>query len=313
MAPVGRMGLWLGVLALLGAFLFVNAPGLVQGAYAWYYRGQVGRLPPYAGPLGGRVLVLAPHPDDEVLAAGGLIQRVLASGGEVYIAWMTLGDGFQWDAALLDRTLRPRPEDLRQLAQRRLGEAQEAARRLGVPPDHLFFLGYPDRGLLAMFLENFYIPYRSKATLLDRVAYSGTFHPGAPYTGAAWEADLRAILDQVRPEVVVAPAPEDAHRDHRATAYMALRLLGERGWLSRLRFYMVHGGLEWPLPKGLHPGLYLEPPPRGRHLTWERLDLSPGEVATKQEALRAHRSQMALLGRFMEAFVRKNELFAPPP
>ena len=298
-------------LLLLLMALGVNAPWLLQQGYAWYYRGRVSALPPWEGPLRLRLLVLAPHPDDETLAAGGLIQKVQAAGGEAFIAWMTLGDGFQWDAALLDRTLRPRPVDLRNLAERRLEEAKAAAHTLGVPEDHLFFLGYPDRGLLRLFLENFSTPYRSPATHLDQVAYPGTFSPGAPYTGKAWETDLRRILDQVAPDLVIAPAPEDAHADHRATGYMTLRLLGERGWLSRLRFYIVHGGLEWPLPKGLHPGLYLEPPPRGRHLAWQRLDLTQAEEATKLQALRAHRSQMEILGRFMEAFVRKNELFTP--
>ncbi|KHG64361.1 LmbE [Thermus sp. 2.9] len=306
-----RVLVWALVLVGLLA-LFINAPWLFQQGYAWYYRGRVGKLPPYADPLKVRLLVLAPHPDDESLAAGGLVQRVLAAGGEVFLAWMTLGDGFQWDAALLDRRVRPGPEDLRHLALRRLEEAKAAARVLGVPEDHLYFLGYPDRGLLHMFLENFYIPYRSPATHLDRVAYPGAFHPGAPYTGEAWEEDLKRVLAEVKPDLVLSPAPEDAHVDHRATAYMALRLMGERGALDRLRFYIVHGGLEWPLPKGLHPALYLEPPPRGRHLPWWRLDLTPEEEERKLQALRAHRSQMELLGRFMEAFVRRNELFSRP-
>lgn len=305
------MGFSFFVFLILLTALVINAPWLLQQGYAWYYRGRVGALTPWEGSFRQRLLVLAPHPDDETLAAGGLIQKVQASGRQVFIAWMTLGDGFQWDAALLDRTLRPRPEDLRKLAERRLGEAKAAARTLGVPENHLFFLGYPDRGLLHLFLENFFTPYRSPATRLDRVAYPGTVSPGAPYTGEAWKTDLRRILERVAPDIVVAPALEDAHVDHRATAYMALRLLGERGWLSRLRFYIVHGGLEWPLPKGLHPGLYLEPPPRGRHLAWQRLDLTLEEEARKLQALKAHRSQMEILGRFMEAFVRKNELFTP--
>ncbi|WP_407938925.1 hypothetical protein [Meiothermus taiwanensis] len=36
---------------------------------------------------------------------------------------------------------------------------------------------------------------------------------------------------------------------------------------ERLRFWMVHGGLEWPLPKGLHPQLPLEPTPWGKGLS----------------------------------------------
>ncbi|WP_460362096.1 PIG-L family deacetylase [Thermus antranikianii] len=143
-----RMAIGFFVFLILLTALVINAPWLLQQGYAWYYRGRVGALTPWEGSFRQRLLVLAPHPDDETLAAGGLIQKVQASGGQVFIAWMTLGDGFQWDAALLDRTLRPRPEDLRKLAERRLGEAKAAARTLGVPENHLFFLGYPDRGLL---------------------------------------------------------------------------------------------------------------------------------------------------------------------
>ncbi len=123
-----------------------------------------------------------------------LIQKVLQTGGQVYVAWMTLGDGFQWDAALLDRTLRPTPKDLQALALRREDEAKAAARALGIPEGHLYFLGYPDRGLLPMFLEYFYTPYRSRATGLSQVVYKSALSPGAPYTGEAWESDLRRSL-----------------------------------------------------------------------------------------------------------------------
>src|SRR4030095_6335023 len=41
-----------------------------------------------------RLVVLSPHPDDETLAAGGLIQRVLQSGGKVKVVFLTSGDGY---------------------------------------------------------------------------------------------------------------------------------------------------------------------------------------------------------------------------
>ena len=43
---------------------------------------------------GERLLVVAPHPDDETLGAGGLIQRVLAHGGTVRVMLVTAGDGY---------------------------------------------------------------------------------------------------------------------------------------------------------------------------------------------------------------------------
>jgi LmbE family N-acetylglucosaminyl deacetylase len=36
-------------------------------------------------------------------------------------------------------------------------------------------------------------------------------------------------------------------------------------------------------------------------------------VDLKEKAIRAHKSQMRLLGRFLLAFVRQNELFSPLP
>lgn len=45
-----------------------------------------------------RLLVIAPHCDDETLGCGGIIQGVLAAGGEVMVVIMTNGDGFTFAA-----------------------------------------------------------------------------------------------------------------------------------------------------------------------------------------------------------------------
>ena len=41
-----------------------------------------------------RLLVVAPHPDDETLGAGGLMERVHESGGRVNVVYLTDGDGY---------------------------------------------------------------------------------------------------------------------------------------------------------------------------------------------------------------------------
>ncbi|MBB5234787.1 hypothetical protein [Deinococcus budaensis] len=61
---------------------------------------------------------------------------------------------------------------------------------------------------------------------------------------AALEADLTRVLGRVRPDVVLVPAPQDFHSDHRTLSYIAMRLLGARGQAGRLRYWVVHGGLE---------------------------------------------------------------------
>src|SRR5712691_10451751 len=45
-------------------------------------------------PEATRLLVIAPHPDDDVLGAGGLMQRVRAGGGSVRVVYLTDGEGY---------------------------------------------------------------------------------------------------------------------------------------------------------------------------------------------------------------------------
>ena len=40
---------------------------------------------------GQKILIIAPHPDDEVLGAGGLIVRAKREGAKVYVLYMTVG------------------------------------------------------------------------------------------------------------------------------------------------------------------------------------------------------------------------------
>ncbi len=83
-------------------------------------------------------LVLAPHPDDEVLGCGGVIARKVHSNAAVWIAYLTDGrDGVAGD-----------PEAAAALRER---EAREATSILGVPEDHLFFLRFPDGRLVDHF------------------------------------------------------------------------------------------------------------------------------------------------------------------
>ena len=59
-----------------------------------------------------RLLVVAPHPDDETLGAGGLIQRVRHAGGAVKVVFMTSGDGFPAGVALARHIQHPQAQDV---------------------------------------------------------------------------------------------------------------------------------------------------------------------------------------------------------
>ena len=39
-----------------------------------------------------RLLIVSPHPDDEILGCGGLIKRIKDQGGKVYVLFLTVGD-----------------------------------------------------------------------------------------------------------------------------------------------------------------------------------------------------------------------------
>src|SRR5882672_12884114 len=54
-----------------------------------------------------RVLIVSPHPDDETLCCAGLAQQAMRAGATVAVVWVTSGDGFEVDALIVERSLRP--------------------------------------------------------------------------------------------------------------------------------------------------------------------------------------------------------------
>lgn len=259
------------------------------------------------------LLVVSPHPDDETLCCAGVIRRVLAAGGHASIVWLTSGDGSELDLLFVERALRVQPKKMRDLAHKRMREARAAAAILGVPPRQQFFLGYPDGGLLTLLTDHFTIPYYSKFNGAVSVPYSDTFAAGHPYSGESLERDFARVLDRVRPTLVLAPSPRDAHPDHRAAGILTLQVLSGRHQLAAARFWIVHGGAGWPSPRGLQMKLPLVAPSRGRGLGLRAFALNPLEEADKLEAVRQYHTQMSVMSSFLLSYVRTNELFSSIP
>jgi LmbE family N-acetylglucosaminyl deacetylase len=259
------------------------------------------------------LLVVSPHPDDESLCCAGVIQRVLHAGGRVSIVWFTSGDGSELDLLIVEKSLFIRPAKLRDLARRRMQESREAARILGVPPQGLYFLGYPDRGILPIITDHYATPYRSRFTAATAVPYAEALYPGHAYTGLNLEHDFESVLDRVHPTLVLAPSPRDSHPDHRATGITAIRTLARRNELSRMRYWIVHGGELWPMPRSYAPELELNPPPLGHGLSQMPFRLEPAEEQRKRLAVSAYHTQMEVMSSFLLAFVRTSELFSMNP
>jgi LmbE family N-acetylglucosaminyl deacetylase len=270
-------------------------------------------LPAFSEPTAAaRVLIVAPHPDDESLCCAGLIRRTLQRGGTVAIVWITSGDAFELDAMVVEHTLHPRA-GLERLAAIRMIEARRAATGLGVPAGNQYFLGYPDRGIRRLLLDRHDAPYRSVYTGADSVPYTGTVSTGAAYTGRNLERDLQTVLTSFRPTLIAAPSPEDVHPDHRATGELVIQLLARMQQLPIARYWIVHAGEGWPRPHGLHRELAQTVPPTAPGLPWQRLTLTSNEQDAKLAALRQHRSQMEVMRRTMLSYVRSDELFALAP
>ena len=262
---------------------------------------------------GDRVLVLAPHPDDEVLGGGGLIQAATALGLPVRVVFLTNGEANVWSFAVDQGALRLTPARARQLGMMRHAEALAADATLGIPPDHLTFLGYPDHGTLAMWTSHWGLSqgFQSPWTRTTRVPYPNAYRSGAVYTGESVVADLTAILRDVRPTKVLVSHPADLHPDHLAL-YLFTRVALwslESELKPELYPYLVHHP-GWPRPARYEPALGLAPPPAlATKIGWLQYPLPAAAESGKVAALKKHRTQYASDGIFLRQLVRTNELF----
>ncbi len=207
-----------------------------------------------AGVYPKRVLVLAPHPDDDVISMGGTLCRLVDQGHEVHIAYEVSGAGAVADEAIWrvlafaqdtelgtgERAARLRelcaeyeasgrfpaaPEIARWKGLIRRHEATSAARVCGVPPARLHFLE---------------LPFYNSAT------------PRSRKIGERDVGIMRGLLQQLRPHLIYAAGDlDDPHGTHR----LCLRVLREalaglegEAWLAEAELWLYRGAwAEWPL------------------------------------------------------------------
>jgi N-acetyl-1-D-myo-inositol-2-amino-2-deoxy-alpha-D-glucopyranoside deacetylase len=271
-------------------------------------------------PLTGyhRLLVLAPHCDDETLASAGLILAARRAGIQVRVVIATNGDGFLFATMQDFRKIYPQPSDFIHMGEVRQQESLAALAILGVKPEQVDFLSYPDRGSPAMWNDHWAVtnPWRSPYSGDTSSPYAITYNPHSVYAGADYLADLTSILESYRPDLVVYPNPEDVHPDHwglNVFTRLALTLIRHRdsSYTPTELTYLVHRP-DFPEITGLKPQASLTPPAVLYALfpDWVRLDLTPADTALKGQAVQAYRSQLPLLRNLMESFVRLNEIFA---
>ena len=137
------------------------------------------RPPMLRGAPAGRILVLAPHMDDEVFGCGGTLALAAEAGAEVTVLYVTDGRKGYHPGRFSEETPEQRMRRETRLVEIRKTEAREATRVLGFEPPR--FLDLPDGRL---------------AITRDAVA------------------KVAEAVRAVRPEVVFLPFLTDLHRDH---------------------------------------------------------------------------------------------------
>ncbi|MGP5319177.1 PIG-L family deacetylase [Arthrobacter rhombi] len=239
---------------------------------------------------GGKLVVIASHPDDETLGAGGLIFSALNAGANVHVIVCTSGEASHPDS------LTHGPERLAALRQTELATAlgMLAADAPGAETPTWSHLGLPDGRLNQ---------YR---TVLED-ALESALQPEAPDIHV--RADISGAPAPWRP-VVAAPYRFDGHTDHDTAGASAASVCARFGCAL----------LEYPI----WYWHWAHPTSNRQWAHWKSLVLRPAARVVKSKALMAHQSQIAPLSHlpgdevllseaFQEHFRRPTETFQATP
>ncbi|MFA5275428.1 MAG: PIG-L family deacetylase [Candidatus Omnitrophota bacterium] len=262
-----------------------------------------------------RILILAPHPDDEAIACAGVIQQALAGGAEVKIAYLTNGDHNQVSFIVYEKRFTLRRSEFIHMGEVRMNEAKKAMKLLGLDESNLIFLGYPDFGTFTM-LRNYWNSARAYKSLLTRISsvpYKTDFSFGSPYTGNNILRDLKNVILNYQPDEIFVSHPADVNVDHKSLyIYLQVALADLRNQikLPKVYPYLVHCA-GWPLPRHYHPELDLEPPQRfsDGQINWFKVYLTDEQLKNKHRSILSYRSQTESAAFYLLSFARKNELF----
>ncbi|MEW6584542.1 MAG: PIG-L deacetylase family protein [Nitrospirota bacterium] len=157
-------------------------------------------------PVGEKILVLAPHPDDEALGCGGTISLLVKAGKPVKIVFLTSGDKGDESHPMSAVT-----HGEKHITDYSLMREKEAERALGIlDVSDYEFLRLPDREL-----------HTHRENALDR---------------------LLDIASSYAPDALYSPSPIEVNPDHRTTAALSLGIQKRKkaaGFQLSLLFYEV--------------------------------------------------------------------------
>jgi LmbE family N-acetylglucosaminyl deacetylase len=169
-----------------------------------------------------RVLLFAPHPDDESIGAGGLLQRLARAGAPVQVVYLTDGEHNDLAHRALLKRWRIDDGDRDAYAALRRGESLDALSTIGIDPAAATFLHLPDTGIADRMRVDHDV-------LIDQ---------------------CRALIADFAPTLIIAPSFDDLHADHLAAAQL-ITAAHDRNHIQLLG-YVVHGDTKRKPVAALH-------------------------------------------------------------
>ena len=302
------------IVAIIIAGICVLVILIVYFPNVFYPKMKFDKMPEIQG--NDRVLILAPHPDDEAIAACGVIQKSLEAGAKVKVAYLTNGDANQLSFIIFEKKLVAFPKQFVYSGELRRKESIAGMKALGLNEDDLVYLGYPDFGTLDILYKYWgkANAYKSPITHNSKVPYPECLSPGAPYKGESIINDLNSVISDFKPTKIFVSSPVDLSKDHRAlylfTQVVLWDLWDKLETKPVLFTYLVHS-YSFPKPKGYRPLQELLPPQGiiGDEITWSKLELSSSEVLKKYNTIQNYKSQIKYEPSFLVSFARSDELF----
>jgi LmbE family N-acetylglucosaminyl deacetylase len=260
-----------------------------------------------------KILIFSPHPDDETLVTGGLIQKAKEKNASVLVVSITDGSAStnktHYEYFLSQRKIKT-DETLPEMRYRELNEAID---QLGLNQFELVYLGYPDTGLFNMFETNWDTPYNTETDFnhFNQSHYNFSYIKNQSYAGKNLNNDIKNIINDFQPTIVVYPDSKDILPDHFTTNAFVSQALIETNYSGLNYTYLVHTDHPWSKLNFYFPWMKMEPPLflLDSDTKWISLNLGPQELAIKGNALNNHKSQLFESSNFLLSFLKTNELF----
>ncbi len=160
---------------------------------------------------GKKILILAPHQDDEALMCSGIIEHAKTNDADVKVCVVTNGD-----------------KKGRKIGLIRIRETIKAMNYLGLKADSIVFMGYGNTSKItsASFMNRLYYAETDTTVIPSYVGTETYSIPEVPeyhyrkygthgvYNRETFRQDLKSIIDEYKPDQIYVTSLYDTHPDH---------------------------------------------------------------------------------------------------